>query len=426
MPNIPDHPLRYALVNELHARPFPTATSPGRALFLALKQSENAAGRDRSQDLEHLIKLLQHYGAPLPEPDATHYFGTIGQNTIKWEQHSEFTTYTILKPGATDKPFDPAEFDIFPTRWVEGLPGARMTSAIVTIENRPSDEEIQKRLQSWFVAESLAVSQVLGNAAVVGTDFRTDGAGHLRFALFVNEKTGARRVGRIVQRLMEIETYKTMSMLGFSRARQISSELGEIHSELTELMDQMAAHTTESETTLDGLLKTSAHLEHISAQTSYRFGATAAYEAIVHQRIEVLREERFLGRQTFAEFMMRRYDPAMRTVKSTEGRLAAMADRAIRAGDLLRTRVDVERSKENQALLASMDERAQLQLRLQETVEGLSVVAISYYAVSLASYALYPVASHLDISKGNLTAMVTIPVVALVWWMVRRIRNKLH
>jgi uncharacterized membrane-anchored protein len=124
--------------------------------------------------------------------------------------------------------------------------------------------------------------------------------------------------------------------------------------------------------------------------------------------------------------MMRRYDPAMRTVKSTEGRLAAMADRAIRAGDLLRTRVDVERSKENQALLASMDERAQLQLRLQETVEGLSVVAISYYAVSLASYALYPVASHLDISKGNLTAMVTIPVVALVWWMVRRIRNKLH
>jgi uncharacterized membrane-anchored protein len=103
-----------------------------------------------------------------------------------------------------------------------------------------------------------------------------------------------------------------------------------------------------------------------------------------------------------------------------------MADRAIRAGDLLRTRVDVERSKENQALLASMDERAQLQLRLQETVEGLSVVAISYYAVSLASYALYPLASGLEISKGNLTAMVTIPVIALVWWMVRRIRNKLH
>ncbi len=104
----------------------------------------------------------------------------------------------------------------------------------------------------------------------------------------------------------------------------------------------------------------------------------------MNQRIDVLREERFEGRQTFGEFMMRRFDPAMRTVKATERRLQAMADRAMRAGDLLRTRVDVERSAQNQKLLESMDRRADLQLRLQKTVEGLSVVAISYYAVNLA------------------------------------------
>ena len=88
--------------------------------------------------------------------------------------------------------------------------------------------------------------------------------------------------------------------------------------------------------------------------------------------------------------MMRRYEPAMRTVKSAERRLEQMAERAARAGELLRTRVDVERQAQNQGLLESMDRRADLALRLQHTVEGLSVVAISYYAVSLAAYVAAP------------------------------------
>ena len=124
--------------------------------------------------------------------------------------------------------------------------------------------------------------------------------------------------------------------------------------------------------------------------------------------------------------MLRRFEPAMRTVKSAEKRLEALASRARRAGELLRTRVDVERSAQNQALLASMDRRADLALRLQHTVEGLSVVAISYYAVSLASYALYPLTTALDISKGTLTALITLPVVGLIWLGVRRVRKKLH
>ncbi|MEM9757146.1 MAG: DUF3422 family protein, partial [Pseudomonadota bacterium] len=143
----------------------------------------------------------------------------------------------------------------------------------------------------------------------------------------------------------------------------------------------------------------------------------------VNQRVNVLREERFGGRQTLAEFMMRRFDPAMRTVKATERRIETLTARASRAGDLLRTRVDVERSAQNQVLLASMDRRADLQLRLQKTVEGLSVVAISYYAVNLAVYLLGPVAEGLAISQIALTALVTVPVVGMVWWTVRRIRR---
>ena len=171
------------------------------------------------------------------------------------------------------------------------------------------------------------------------------------------------------------------------------------------------------------MLTISAELESLAVQFSFRFGATGAYEAIVNQRIEVLREQRIEGRQTFGEFMMRRYDPAMRTVKSADARLRSMAERAERAAELLRTRVDVERSAQNQKLLESMDRRADLQLRLQRTVEGLSTVAISYYAVNLAAYIAYPVADPIGLTHGMTMALLTPLVILGVWLMVRRIRR---
>jgi uncharacterized membrane-anchored protein len=217
-----------------------------------------------------------------------------------------------------------------------------------------------------------------------------------------------------------------MSMLGFSRARALSGPIAGLDDQLSVLMGEMTDTANKAEDTLQHLLTISAELEAMAAQASFRFGATRAYEAIVGQRIVALREARFGGRPTFAEFMQRRYEPAMRTVKATEARLQVLADRAIRAGNLLRTQVDVERSAQNQAVLTSMDKRADLQLRLQHTVEGLSVVAISYYAVSLVGYLMYPVSVALGISKGLMIAAITLPVLGGVWWAVRRIRNKLH
>jgi uncharacterized membrane-anchored protein len=195
---------------------------------------------------------------------------------------------------------------------------------------------------------------------------------------------------------------------------------------LTTIVTSLSDAGLDAPQTLQSLLETSARLEQLVAHTSFRFGATGAYETIVNQRIEVLREARFAGRQTFGEFMLRRYDPAMRTVKSTETRLHRLSERAIRAGDLLRTRVEVERSAQNQSLLQSMDRRSDLQLRLQRTVEGLSVVAISYYAVGLALYVLAPLEKLQGVSKPWLTAGVTPVVVLAVWLALRRIQRAMH
>lgn len=427
MSRIIDHPLRYALVNELHARPFPSISVPSTAVFMAVKEPSEAHNRDRHRDWEHLIALLDRNGAAHPQPSATHFSTEVGRSQLKWESHTEFVTYSAFTPGLSERPFDPVEAQVFPEAWLAQAPGMRLTSVLMRIERMPERiEDVLARVDGWFVAESLAVSSVIDGAAIIAGDFRIDAAGHMRFAVFVREGVGERRVGRIVQRLCEIEIYRAMSMLGLARARDLSFQLNGLDQRLNALVAGVDTETRAPSKLLDELLSISTELEALAVRFSFRAGATGAYEAIVNQRIKVLREERIAGRQTFTEFMTRRFDPAMRTVKSADDRLRAMAERAARAAELLRTRVDVERSAQNQALLASMDKRSDLQLRLQHTVEGLSVVAISYYAVSLASYALYPLAQKIDLSKEGLTALLVLPIMALVWGMMRRIKKSMH
>ncbi len=423
MLQIDDHPLRFKIANELHTRPFPIMEAPCTAAFIALKQKGDSATRDPQQEFAHLIELLDRHGAPHPQPNATHYYGQIGKNLLKWEQHTEFVTYTVFNEGLDPRPFEDEVFSSFPSDWLANAPGQRVTSVSLRIETTDDRDRISQRVKDWFVPESLAVSSVLDDAAVVAADFRIDPMGHQRFAIFPKGQTGGRRLGRIVQRLCEIETYKAMSMLGFSHAQNMGKQLNELVRQLTDLMGIMRSSDADAVTTLHALLGIASEMETLSAQGSFRFGATGAYSAIVSQRIAALREERFHGRQSFAEFMMRRYEPAMRTVNSTELRLDALSSRSTRAANLLRTRVDVERSAQNQALLTSMDRRSDQQLQLQRTVEGLSVVAISYYAVSLAAYLLDPMGNVVGLSKGMMTALIALPVVALVWLILRRIRH---
>ncbi len=422
-----DHPLRYALVNELHARPFPVLEVPATAVFLALHHGEDAASRSRDADRQLLADLVERFGAPLPEPGVTHYAGPLGRASLKWESHTEFVTYSAFSPDLPARAFDPISAEVFPHDWLAKAPGSRICSVLIRVEAEPETAvEMKDKLDQWFVGESLAAARVVDGAAVIASDFRIDPAGHMRFAVFVRPGTGPRRIGRVVQRLCEIETYRAMSMLGLVAARRLTPRLNAVEARLVGLVAGLDDATSNAEADLHELLQISAELESLAVSASFRFGATRAYETIVKQRIEALRETRTDARQTFAEFMMRRYDPAMRTVQSTDGRLKTLAERAQRAAELLRTRVDVVRSRENQALLASMDRRADLQLRLQHTVEGLSVVAISYYAVSLAAYLLTPVAEALALPEKALKALLVPVILVLAWAGLRRLRPSVH
>ena len=201
MAPLQDHPLRYMLANELHARPFPTLSAPCTAVFLAIKQPQDAAKRDRAADMAHLVALLDRYGAKHPQPGATHYSGEIGRHVLKWESHTEMVTYTVFSDGVSSRPFDPADFDVFPGDWLEAAPGVRITSAMIRVVPWQSKEATRADIDAWFVAESVAVARVLDDAGVIAGDFRIDQAGHQRFSLHVAPGTGHRRIGRIVQGL---------------------------------------------------------------------------------------------------------------------------------------------------------------------------------------------------------------------------------
>lgn len=427
-----DHPLRYALTNELHARPSPVIPVPATVAFLAVKPVQEAVARDRQLDRAHLLDLLDRHGAAHPAPEATHHAAELGRHGLKWENHTEFTTWTAHEPRLDDRPFDPAAFDVFPADWLDAAPGVRVTSILFRLEDMPmagaacDAVAVARKLEEWFVGESLAAVTVLDGSAVVASDFRIDPAGHLRMAVFVRPGTEPRRIGRIVQRLCEIEMYRAMSMLGLARARQVSAEMGALDRRLAALQAGMAAGAGQADKVLDALMAVSVELERLEMSSSFRFGATRAYEAIVHDRIAVLREARFEGRQTLAEFMRRRWDPAMRTVRAAEARLTLLSERAMRTGRLLSTQVEVARSAQNQAILQSMDRRADLQLRLQHTVEGLSVVAISYYAVGLGVNIAAPLAEGVGLGKTGVAAVLTPVVVLAVWGALRRIRARLH
>jgi uncharacterized membrane-anchored protein len=420
-----DHPSRYALVNELHARPFPELSAPCRAVYLAIKPPENAAERDKAADFAHLLALLDRYGAAHPAPGASHYSGKVGRNFLKWEMHTEFVTYTLFGDDVSSTPFSGEMFRLFPADWLKAAPGRVVTSAVVRVD-RTAENEIEGHLadfQRWFVPESLAVSRVLDGDAVIASDFRLDENGHSRIAVLAAPGIGARRLGRIVQRLLEIETYKAMAMLTLPQARMVATAVARLDRELSDIVATMAEGSGHEPETLDQLLRMAAEIEYLSSSTAFRFGAAEAYEAIVSQRIQVLREERLGGRQVFNEFMMRRFDPAMRTCRSAKARLDELSARAERAANLLRTRVDVANQTQNQETLRAMDRRAALQLRLQETVEGLSVVAISYYAVNLAAGLVAPATERFGLDKTAVLALLTLPVVVTVWLFVRRIRR---
>jgi uncharacterized membrane-anchored protein len=413
-----DHELRYVLNDELHGRPGLPVAAPARVTHLAFTIREGDG-----DPLNHVRLLCDALGVKPPPEGAPHHSAEIAGGQIKYERHGEFYRVSVVAEGGPEKG---EALAILPVGWVDGLPGARLVAIHTRImaagEPAPSVED----LIALFGHEDLAGSRTSSGKATVWTDFRIGPDGYTRM-LVQDHGLSPLRLGRVVRRIHEIETYRMMALLALPLARKVQSELAGLERAVSKVTANMlsARESHEDEELLVELSSIARDIEEVSSRTSYRFAAARAYAALVDKRIAELGEEKVMSFQRLGVFLDRRFSPAMATCLAVAERIKSLAERSERASNLLRTRVDIALEAQNQKLLQSMEKRGHQQLRLQQTVEGLSVVAISYYLIGILSKLIEGFGSYAR-TDTKLVSLLIIPfVVLIVWYGVRRLRKRI-
>lgn len=373
------HDERATVLDELHARPSLPMSIPRRVYHLAFVTGDEEAKVDRL----HVIELAHAQAVPPPPAGAKQHHFEFEDWDLRWEQHTEFTTYTWSSGLDASQPFSQptplAISDLMPDP-----PGKLLVATHLSlIESPRSDDETLKH----FDDQSLCVSIAAGGAVQVSTDFKVDPHGFTRFVVEANNLTEM-RAGRLVQRVLEIETYRTFALLGLPEARRASPCLRQMERELSEITQKIstARETAVSQALLSRLSNLTADLEAQTVATAFRFGASRAYHALVKSRLQLIQEQRSGEHVSISSFFRARLDPAIETCNAVEARQERLSQQLTRTADLLRTGSQFELEQQNRDLLQAMNRRAHLQFKLQQTVRGLSVAAISYYVLGFVSY----------------------------------------
>lgn len=419
------HPQRVALHNEIHARP-PEAMSAPLALSHIVMLGD-AAQREASR--VHVAALLRDHHLPQPDGQSTHLRLDVGGFRIRWELHTEFVSWTFSRafdPAGFGQQEPPTAVQAVPQAWLAALPGQCLAALHLWVLPSEATRDPAPLTRHVLHEETLVGSAVADGHAGVYTDFALHADGWSRMVLLAGDPA-PRRLGRLVQRLLEVDTYRMAALLGLPAARESSALLAVAEGELAALSEAIRlAGRDEEPQLLDRLTRLAGQVESHYAATHARFSASAAYFELVDQRVDDIGEQRLPGLQTLGEFIERRLSPARATCAWSVRRQDALSQRVSRISNLLRTRVEIEQQQSSQALLATMNRRQDLQLQLQATVEGLSVAAITYYIVGLVSYLAKAAHGVGWPFSAEATAAVAIPIVAGgVWLSLRRLHARL-
>lgn len=416
------HPLRQELNDEVHSRPPTPLRGPTRISYLVFVHA------DDSPDHEPLLlqRLASDFGLEAPDMRHGHYLLDAGEFRLKWERHTEFSSYTFMLDVPPEAPEESTALQAVSSEWRNALPGKLIVATHLTLLDAVRHPP-EARLETLSDTSKFAVvSRIAKGAAWVFTDFQLhDGFSHFTV---IDEHLNPRQAGRNIQRLLEIETYRMMALLAFPVAQSVSRLLREAEGELADLIGRMGLSGVPSNEReiLTDLTRLAAAVEQSVAHTTYRFGAANAYYRLVRQRTAELREVRVEGFPNICDFVERRLAPATATCVTMARRQDELSARIARNSQLLRTRVDIEMQEQNKALLEQMNRRAKLQLRLQETVEGLSIVAITYYASQLVNYLAKGAKGVISPATPEVITAISIPIIAVAVALgLRRMRKAL-
>ncbi len=416
------HPLRATLAGEIHARP-----SAPLAVPVAISRLAMFGATDRAAQAAHLAALCRLHGVAVPDPAATYVFADFGTfRPALGTAHGIHRPYLLRPLPEAEDPFArpalchrPVRLACRPARGGD----RRLPHRPAARRRRP--RPLLPRLP--VAAESLSGSAVAGGAARVWTDFRVHADGFTRILLGIGDLPPG-QTGRLAQVLWEIETYRMLALLALPPARAIAPDLAEASARLDQLAERVSAieGLGAERAALEELSGLAAQIERAAAATFDRFSAARAYHGLVLRRLEELEEAPPPALPTLSNFLSRRLGPALATVDATGARIEALSARCARAVDLLRTRVALAQEAKSEELLSALAETGRSQLRLQQTVEGLSVAAISYYVLSILGYAVKPwAAAGLGLSAETLLSLLVPPVAAGVWLLLRY-RRQVH
>ena len=411
---IGSHKLRASLSEEMHVRRLPRFAAPCRLMQIVTLLGESSdVARDHIEALAATARQIVPIAGKYAVLD-------LGGTILVWERHTEFASYTLLREGAFDAPFDPAHFEPHLAVIAADMQGEIVRATQIAVVGADTAEPTPAQREAWFSAEATVICDVADGAARVVSDFRLHDDGYGRLLVLDGHLAGD-EPAQLVLRVQELGNYRNMALLGLPLAQQRTPTVTNLETRLAELTRAVSERTSEDDELLDELTYLSAELARLVAETRYRMTATRAYAQLSMDRLASLQIGAVRGYQTLSDFTERRLMPAVRTCDSFSARLEDLSQRAAWTSELLRTRIDIALAKQNRDLLTSMDKRTRLQLRLQQTVEGLSIVAISYYLVALLGHVIDAVPG-VDHSLGMAVAVpVVLFVVALGLFRLRRL-----
>ena len=424
----PDHDLRAAINDELHIHPYEPLTPPERiALFAMLVSPE-----ERLREEKHLENLSGEFGGVKPKIKGNQIRFDFGRFRLKIERHYEFTQYKFVwstNESLPTEPFLESVNQLLPDGWLHNLPGKVLTAmniAFLPFPAEASSKILIDRYASIFDSSSLVGSQVGRSKGIVLTDFKICDDGFIRVMIFTKAALPSQN-GRLLLRLIEVETYRMMALLAIPDARKLLSVLPKADKNLTDLTLAIASgEGTEDDKLLEDLTYLAASVENLVASNYRRFSASRAYFDLVFKRLKDLREEPIETLPSLGGILERRLEPGRSTCESVSRWLDQLALRVSHASQLLRTRIDVRRESQNQQLLVSMNKRFQIQLRLQETAELLSIVIIPYYGVNLLGYIVEEIdnVSHWSIDPLMIKAISAPILAALALLLMSKMRKR--
>lgn len=426
----PNDPLREMLHAEVHARPPARIRLPAFIVYVAVLNE----GVSREQEWAHLRQLPGQADLSLGDLSSNFLRLRFATHTLKWERHTEFTRYSIVQALPDEAMASGDEGALLNAlvidhAWLASIPGQTMAAIMMAMVHGDVDDPAAMTAQAapWFEGRETLASLLGIRRSCAMTDFRLRDSGFERLLVISPANTSEMRAGRISQRLLELETYRLMALRGLPVAKDLGPMLSDSEAQLADITASMENTEASDQALLSTLITLAARVERATATHMYRFSATQAYHSLVEQRIVQLRETPIPGTQTVGEFLQRRLSPAMATVQATAQRLSSLSQRIERAGGLLRTRVDIAAESQNQMLLAELTKGQAMQLRLQSTVEGLSIAGISYYVISLILYGSKAAkGAGLHVNPEMLAGALIPLVLAGIWWRTRQIHKKLH